>query len=356
MNPPNHVRKLILTLIPPPTQPKEKQTLSFTDDLPTEVRLLVYGHLFETPGNYFELWAATHLISTVEARFKNVFDLYLKNKEALGVLRLSKKVHAEAAEFFYGRNNFRFSDYDGLPAMTFFHHTIGQANCDFIRHVTVHIPNSNRSPPWRGSNDRYTRIIRQAPDHGSLPFDSIQRGRGMRVPDFGYNRRQVSEGLIRDRSNFDKAVAMGFHQLQNMASLRTLEILIPSDFCFITGLGETRWSERRWSLFDNMMSEVPDGAITMRNLVKSFSFDPECWALLEQLKEESASADLTISLILIQIKRLEASHIDWDYAVGYDVLRQHRCLAEYAKVMGYRFGHATWEEDNSTYVVQYDED
>lgn len=342
----------MLTLIPH-IQPKEKQTLSFTDDLPAEVRLLVYGHLFKTPGNYFELWAATHLVNT-GTRFKNVFDLYLKNKKALGILRLSKKVHAEAAEFFYGRNNFRFSDYDGLAVMAVFHHTIGQANCDLVRHVTVQVPNSNRSLPyWRGCIDRYTKNIRQVSDAGWLCFEGIHRGRGMRVPNFGYSRRHVCEGLIRGRFNFDKAVARGYRQLQNMASLRTLEILIPWDYRFITGMSETRWSETRWSLFDNMMSEEPYDAITMRNLVRSFSFDPECWALLEQLKEESASADLTISLILIQNQRWEASH---NNNRDYDVLRQHRYLAEYAKVMGYRFGHATWEEDNSTYVVQYDKD
>lgn len=56
-------------------------------------------------------------------------------------MRLSKEIREGVADYFYGQHNFRFSTYNGFVSMAAFNHIVGRINCDFIKHITVQIPN-----------------------------------------------------------------------------------------------------------------------------------------------------------------------------------------------------------------------
>ncbi|POS76475.1 hypothetical protein DHEL01_v205134 [Diaporthe helianthi] len=318
--------------------PKEKQTLSFTDDLPPELRLLIYDHLFNTPA-YFELWAPWKLTKQ-GSRCKNQFNTYASKKKALKIMRLSKKVHKEATAHFYSRTNFRFSTYNGFAAMAVFNHNLGRGNCELIRHITVQIPNREDLASSQGSQSCMWYMSEW---HA---FVDIHRNkRGMRIPDFGYRRRHSEQGRILGEFNYNKAVLLGHRQLRAMASLRALEILIPWDYRFITVLG---W-RKHCKCKTKAMREGATPEVVVRHCVKEHSCNPEYWTLLEDLKRETASEDLTISLVLVYGPSWRIAQPD-----SRDFPLQGRWLAAYASVMGYRFGHAMWAKDKSTYVVRYD--
>lgn len=257
-------------------------------------------------------------------------------------MRLSKKVHEEVAQYFYGQHNMRFSTYNGFLAMAVFNHTIRRANCDFIKHITVQIP--NREDGGQGAYACMHYIAEWD------AFKGIQKGRGMRIPDFGFRMKHYDQGRVRGEYNYDKAVHKAFRQLRNMASLRTFEILIPEKYRFIHNFGRNRSCE---CSFEDMHMLGPVDRV--RHYIEEHSGNPEYWALLANLKQQSASQDLTIALVLMHGQLFEdgADFVSSSKMAHYR--RQGRWLAAYASIMGYQFGHTSWEAGR-TYTVRYDKD
>ena len=56
------------------------------------------------------------------------------------LLRVSKLIHHEAAEVFYGRNLFRFTRFCGYHVLASFLYTIGDSNVSRLKHITVYLP------------------------------------------------------------------------------------------------------------------------------------------------------------------------------------------------------------------------
>lgn len=260
-------------------------------------------------------------------------------------MRLSKKVREEVSQYFYGRHSLRFSTYNGFMVMAIFNHTIRQANCDFIKHITVQIPNRDTPAAGEGANSCMHYIAQWD------AFKAIQKGRGMRIPDFGFRMKHYGLGRVRGEYNYDKAVHKGFRQLRSMASLTILEILIPWDYHFTH-----RWAHNpscQCSLEDMQMLGPVD---RVRHYIEEHSSNREYWAMLADLKQQSASKDLTIALVLMDQQLFEdGADFDPRSAWQHHPWRQARWLAAYASVMGYRVGHTNWE-NSRTYTVRYDED
>lgn len=250
----------------------------------------------------------------------------------------------EVAQYFYGHHNMRFSTYNGFMVMAIFNHTIRRVNCDFIKHITVQIPNRETRAAGEGAYSCMHYIAEWD------AFKAIQKGRGMRIPDFGFRMKHHGQGRVRGEYNYDKAVHKGFRQLRNMASLRTLEILIPLNYRFT----HKRAHERscKCSLEDMQMLGPAD---RVRHYIEEHSSNREYWALLASLNQQSASKDLTIALVLVHRQSFDEADFyprsDWEHHPW----RQARWLAAYASIMGYRFGHTKWE-GSRTYNVRYDED
>ncbi|KAL2272171.1 hypothetical protein FJTKL_07450 [Diaporthe vaccinii] len=190
---------------------KQQQKLSFTDDLPTEIRIRIYDFLFPVPGDHFELWAPQEK-ATGKEKWQNLFRKYASNKKAMRIMRLNKKIHEEVADYFYGRFNMRFSGPTGFLVMTMLNHSIWPLNCSFIKHTTVRIPCGY---PSACSMKRWDIFVR------------IQRSRGMRIPFIGRRAKQRSQGGTEAECNHDITVRRGFRQLRDMAGLKLLEILVP---------------------------------------------------------------------------------------------------------------------------------
>jgi len=129
-----------------------------------------------------------------------------------------------------------------------------------------------------------------------------------------------------------------------LASLKTFEILTPWNCDFI---------ERCY--LDSTCNCLPEDVQKLgprdrvRHCVGEHSSDPEYWALLANLEQQTASGNLTVSLALVHEQNGGIPP-----RMRY-FLRQARWLTAYASVMGYGLGHTKWE-NNSTYVVRYDKD
>ncbi|KAG6357832.1 hypothetical protein INS49_013713 [Diaporthe citri] len=319
-----------------------KQNLSFTDDLPTEIRLRIYDFLFPIPGDQFEFWAPQEKTRGKE-KWQNLFRKYASNKKAMRIMRLSKKIREEVADYFYGRFNMRFSDSSGFLVMTMFNHSIRFLNCSFINHITVRMPcgylSSCRLRRW----DRFT---------------CIQRSRGMRIPFIGRRAKQRSQGGTEAECNHDITVRRGFRQLRDMAGLKLLEILVPWDYL----PPETAVYDDSWQStvvpcdceeFQGLSSEDQ-----IRHRFEEHCYDSEYWELLATLKQQTSSDDLTIALVYDynsarRGRPFEDYENDGDYVRSN--LRGGRWVAAYAAIKGYEFGYARPAE-KGVFKVRYDED
>lgn len=340
--------------------------MSFSDDLPVEIRLQVYEYLFKAPDNFFELWAPREWTRrqdrTEEGRLlkcghwaKNSFRQFASQKRALRVMRLCKKIRGEVQDYFYGGNNFRFSHVNGFLVMAAFNHTIRPANFSFLKHITVQIPNRVRDNSYSEGMDSKT---------GWRSFDQLLARRGMRVPDYGLRIRHGKRSYrIQGEGDYtyDRAVHKGFRQLRDMPSLKLLEITIPWNYRFLKPARFDRTPRQEGTQCHCQIEDVeamcPEDRIW--HTIEEHCRDPEYFTLLADLKENAASDDLTIALVIHygtlrwtpeQMSR-DPEHLAY--------LRQGRWIAAYAALMGYEFGHARWETEGpqrGTYQVRYDED
>lgn len=347
-------------------QTKEKQNLSFSDDLPVEIRLQVYSHLFKIPGNFFELWAPPDWTKRRRRWGQESNDNrcgWAKNncrqialqKQGLRMMRLCKKIREEVADYFYGGNNFRFSSYDGIVVMAALFYTIRPFNCSFIRHITLSIPNRPR-----GEYDDYTVIS----NSGWNNLYGVLTRRGMRIPQFGFRARHKAKGRSEGEFCYDKSVYRCFRQLRDMPNLKRLEITIPWDFVFVEYgyCGSLTPEENTVHCIcpaEDVEAMSPEDRI--RHTVLENARDPEYWDLLADLKENTASEDLTIALV-IDYDTISPSGLPEADSMNQGTisnLRQARWVAAYAALMGYKMGHARWElqgPGRGSYQVRYDED
>lgn len=255
-------------------------------------------------------------------------------------MRLSKKIREEVADYFYGRLNMRFTNsWNSFLAMTVFHYTIGPFNRNFIRHVTVGMPDSALCSGTLGSWNRFARVVER---------------RGMRTPYIGYREKKRSRGDTEAQRIHYIAARRGFRQLGNMAGLKLLEILIPwtyLDFLFI-------WRPTMVACGCGKDFQSPEDQI--RHFVEDHTGQRDFWALLAGLKQQSSSDDLTIALVYDYASTpFTPDSEDFEDYVPYsdihDPLRIGRWMAAYASVMGYKFGYAR-SAKKGAYKVRYDQD
>lgn len=331
-----------------------------------EIRLQIYGHLFNIPGNFFELWAPREWTKSGRWDRKDDWDRWgwakntsrqiARQKQGLRMMRLCKKIRAEVADYFYGGNNFRFSNHSGIVVMAAFFHTIRPEHCSFLRHITLQIPNRQI-----GCSDQTVQS-----NTAWFNFDYVLTCRGMRVPRFNFRAKHKEQGRSEGEFCYDKSVYRCFRQLREMPNLRRLEIIIPWDYKLI---GHNYSRHRDW---DEVEEEDPAFCLCpaeeieamspedrIWHTVRDHSRDVQYWDLLADLKENTASGDLAIALVIhYNSSGRPLPHLaDWPYSSSQ--VRQARWIAAYAALMGYEVGHARWETKGpgrGTYQVRYDED
>ncbi|OJD32678.1 uncharacterized protein BKCO1_3700033 [Diplodia corticola] len=322
--------------------PKEKQTLSFTDDLPAELRLMVYERVpLHVSGGFLELWSPA--IWHHEARWrwrdwaalstplKNTFWQYASKRRALSLMRLCKKMYGEVAHMFYTKQNFRFTNLDGVLMLGAWLHTINAAHFRYLRHVTVHA-----ALHYRGDGS--------IADSGQWnAFQQLVARRGMKFPCFKYRRtpKYYDAGKVGHESTVNRVVSI----LKSLPDLRRLEVLFEWDSPFIG------FNDRRMVDCYLGYPEQLEPAAAVRHVVEDHCRDPTWWPLLAGIKREAVSPDLKMALVLlygpndVSTYELASPYVD-------EKMRAGRWLGAYAKIMGYDFGHARWEK--GAYQVRYD--
>ncbi|KAI3396047.1 hypothetical protein diail_543 [Diaporthe ilicicola] len=333
--------------------PEKKQSTSLSD-LPTEIRLQIFGHLFNAPHNFVEL-GMPQAEDRAGATWRNIrIQKCATLKEVPQMMRLCKKIRGEVADVLFGGNNFRFNYLHGFQVMAAFLHTIRQKDHLFLKHITVQIPVREYCPD---------RTIR--PRMNWLKFDSFLRDRGLRSPDYHSEAKDGTRGWeLSDFSCYNGAVHAGFRQLRKMPNLKLLEITIPWDYKIVdtSYRGQSIWRSSEETThcpcpFEKVKAMSP--AERIRHTVEAHSADPTYWWLLADLKENSASQDLTIALVFLYDACCAPPELLSWWRAGLNRLRLGRWLAAYASLKGYRFGHASWETDwwrPGPYEVRYDED
>lgn len=327
------------------TQPPKKK-LSFTNDLPTEIRFEVYQHLFNVPNHFLEL----RLPGLIPRTFMNSYPLLAAQMGGLRMMSVCRKIRGEVAEYFYGGNNFRFSQEYGFAVMLCFFRTIRSVNCSFLRNITVQLPNRQLYPSLSNglSNGRWHELCGGLPGHGMKNIHRIFQ-----------ISRHVEPGRLWAETCYGEAVRKAFRRLRRMPCLKRLEITIPTAGFFLAiDMGDGTNPRCACPGEDDKGRDD-----RIRHLVREHSEDGEYWDLLARLKEENASKDLTIALVILYPEIYESSTPclaqfqrprDRDFRK-----REGRLIAAYAALMGYEFGHARWETDGQgyeTYKVRYDED
>lgn len=145
-----------------------------------------------------------------------------------------------------------------------------------------------------------------------------------------------------------------------MPNLKLLEITIPWDYEFLSGdihyrrLTPEEEATQCHCPIDKVEAMSPEDRIW--HTIEEHCEDPDYLKSLADLKENTASEDLTIALVIHYGTLLS---YPWQLYRNPDKLRQARWIAAYAAVMGYAFGHARWERkgpDRGTYQVSYEED
>ncbi|KAH7066285.1 hypothetical protein BKA63DRAFT_496133 [Paraphoma chrysanthemicola] len=107
-----------------------KQTITFFE-IPTEIRIQIYRGALKLDSP-LEFWP--NLISIIKRSGRRELNLSL--------LRTCRKVHTEAAEVFYGENEFRFTGLAGHIVVNLFVRKIYKQHFQFIKHLTMSIPSN----------------------------------------------------------------------------------------------------------------------------------------------------------------------------------------------------------------------
>jgi len=268
------------------------------------------------------------------------------------MMRLCKKIRNEVADYFYGGNNFRFSNDDGIVVMAAFFHTIRPKNRSFLQRVTVQIPNRQV---------RFDHTVESDTAWGNL--EGVLTHRGMRMPHFGFKAKHKANGRKEGEFCYDKSVYMCFRQLRGMPNLRRLEITIPWHYKFFVDDSISRNNVIPGAEDDAAYCNCPAQDVEamspedrIRHTVEEHARDGQYWDLLADLKENAASKDLTVALVT-HYGTTEARPENGARSQSTTFnLRQARLIAAYAALMGYKMGHARWETQGprrGSYQVLY---
>ncbi|KAF2124366.1 hypothetical protein P153DRAFT_400995 [Dothidotthia symphoricarpi CBS 119687] len=165
------------------TEPTETTAKPFPfERLPSELRLQIYRKLLVRPEP-IDLWPHIryNMMYNCNLQRATVMREYQStNRPRVALLRVSKLIHEEASEVFYGENEWRFSGINGWMVMSCWLNTIQFRHFRFLKTVTVHVPFLGKDYvafPTYGTVDFHERIC--APH----PRFSISRGERHRVAD-----------------------------------------------------------------------------------------------------------------------------------------------------------------------------
>ncbi|KAI9654636.1 MAG: hypothetical protein M1821_005843 [Bathelium mastoideum] len=130
------------------------QTSSRFESLPSELRQLIYEHTL-VKSSPIVVWAASLRRPTDDrycSRRKYHWDHEAMSQSREGLLlslfRVNFVIGTEAQQVFYSRNTFSFcGDHDWIPIISWLN-TIGDYNRDFLRSLTVGIPQPTRTWQW----------------------------------------------------------------------------------------------------------------------------------------------------------------------------------------------------------------
>jgi hypothetical protein len=216
--------------------------------LPTEIRLMIYQYhfVFDEP---IEMWAETgHVYADQKVRrqTKGALKRTFWHRRAvnLGLLRTCKQINTEAAEVFYGDNEFRFSGTNGHMVAYAYLKKIGPRNLDFFRSITiaVPVPSNNRGMYGENWNPETWMRINEVYDRAPFP----------------YPRDTARNRWFYARLDYiDSWCALAW-MLTTAHRLQTLHIVIPQPYeqpIYFHGRGTIG---RVWSAFDDLVAAKPE--------------------------------------------------------------------------------------------------
>lgn len=182
-------------------------------DLPVELRVQVYRDHFILPEP-MELWAETgdlkadHRVrSSTGAYYRRLINSRRLN---LSFLRTCKQIHEEAAQVFYGQNEFRFSGKNGVMIACGFIHKISVPHWKWIQHLTIAMPlcSEDESIFAVDGNPSTKKRVNEVCDNAPFPFPKALR--------WDYSHPEAFRLL--------------FVRIEKMESLKTLSLVLPETF------------------------------------------------------------------------------------------------------------------------------
>lgn len=154
-------------------------------------------------------------------------------KLCIGLLRVCKTIHQEAAEVFYGENEFRFSGINGHVVAFAFTHTIGFRHLKFLKTLTIAMP------LWSGGHGSYNDDLNI--DGVAAMWRLSERIRPLCMPHNG--------GWY-----FDKALDLLVRKLVNHTDLKELKLVLPNWFEY----DQNKNQSTLWKATDKLLAVKSD--------------------------------------------------------------------------------------------------
>ncbi|EKG11462.1 hypothetical protein MPH_11477 [Macrophomina phaseolina MS6] len=286
--------------------PLVRQRISFLE-IPIEIRIQIYSVLLKSPAP-FELWDKTEIANDY---YSPAWEQIRKYASALPtLLRLNKSINAEAAQVFYGANEFRISRHDAWLFLNSFLSTVGE-NARFLRKLTVHVPFMQFRRPCDFDISTVCRVIEMRRLHLNI-------GKPGKVPRWSGVPRSTVE--IMNAAAFREAC----QRLSSFAGLRTLQLVLPTSY---------QVSGRQFTCDEDCDSEL-------ESHIKTSHEDWFFWAHLEKLQE--AISGLEMSLVMLhEVSGSRCLRTEWSYPSADK--NPHLWVLQNAKRRGYDIRYAVWE-------------
>lgn len=301
-----------------------RQRISFLD-IPTEIRLRIYGLLLKSPVP-FELWDRTEVASRYYSpAWKDIREY----ASALPILlRLNKLISTEAAQVFYSANEFRISRHDAWIFLNSFLSTIG-ANIRFLRNLTVHVPFMQFRRPADFDVNVTCRII-------EMRRLRVDLGDCDRVPHW------MQEG----KPDIEIINAAAFYQvyqrLGSLNTLRKLQLVLPTSYQ-VSGPYDV--TSRRITCEETCDCE-------QESHVKRWHQDRFFWTHFDELKSRIPGLDIKM-VMLHDTSGTRWLRSEWSYPSRVD--NPHLWVLQRAKRRDYGIGFAVWGyQPNSCDYCKYD--
>jgi hypothetical protein len=234
----------------------------------------VYKHVlvYDEP---FEFWPETsYKKSSARVRRPNQKELRnsLRTRELnLALLRTSKLVYEEAAEIFYGLNEFRFSGCHGHVVAAAFAYTIGPRHLQWLTNLTIGMPFRarprsvqifNKEAAPHTFNALLGQTLFRYPGKGSCPSD----------PWFG---NEAALTLL------TQTLRRGAHQLQ------TLTFVLPKDLVYDERDGGY------WDAFEGLVRVKP--CLRVQVACLDWDLQPTQWELIQTIDEAVSAISCGLS-------------------------------------------------------------